>query len=712
MTDIAHLGAGIITPSASPDTRAAAKWLTRTRPGLLLLWAALAALSLAAVLFAHTFWSPFLATWSARVCFLAASVVFWLPLTLLLLDSDETLAEGPRLALPVLTLGILTSLSVVVMLPAVRGVLVSADTSLAISGQVLVGTVLILAFAPRMISGVQFAVAKQRESLARTRLHLPGEAESTLAKAEEKRRENADAEAVGALIATILVVLIIILAYIAGRWSDQRGLLNGAGVAISAATIVLFGITVFLDRLPDFPPVRLIRRTTRGAASRFGWLATFYNAIDTFLVRIGAHAAGMEHRKTRTRYFILVCTQSSLCVLAWFLPPPLGLLPASLGFILALSISRLWSWVEDDRALAVITRFSPKAPIRVGFREDFRDETLLAFIFVLILIPIAMMQAHASQVFGGPLFDNSSNDRFGPWIGYLGFELAKALPVVDWADIYSLSEGADVMRPTRPIGMHAVFAARAMVDLVLISALLQAISISARNRQQKALYAVDQIQRVDEIIERRELARALARPESEWFDEGVIDFRHYDRARLNELRSTSHDARVKAFVELILKESGENLEAAIDVLARLASHRAAESELADAVRSVQREHESGEHAVTAPDLIEVLDSLRSIEGLKAVKTAILDLALKLDSPNETAEPLELTMFGSGRDRFQYTRLHAAKTLTLLSVRLTDRDQVRDLLNKLDNAPEDTFGARVFVPNALRQALRERLRELA
>jgi hypothetical protein len=712
MADIAHTGLGEIAPASSPEARAAFRWLTQSRSGLLIAWAGIAALLLTAALCVHTFWFPFLSGWSARTYFLAGSAIVWLPLLLLFLDSEETLAEGPRLALPLLTLSILVTLATVSVLPGTRAILVGKDQSLAIAGQVLVVVVLVLVFIPRIVSGAQFASAKKKDMEGRARLHLPGEAEGELAKAEERRRENADAEAVGALLVTTSVVLITILAYAAGRWSDQRGLLNSAGIGISVATIALFAVTVFVDRLPDSPPVRPLRRAMRGASSYFGWLAAFYDAIDTLLVRIGAHAAGMEHRKTRTRYFILASTQTSLCVLAWFLPPPLGLLPAALGFVLALSISRLWSWVEDDRALAVITRFNPKAPIRVGFREDFRDETLLAFIFVLILIPIAMMQAHVSQMFGGPLFENSQENKFGAWIGYLGFELAKALPVVDWADIYSLSGGEDVMRPTRPIGMHAVFAARAMVDLVLIAALLQAISISSRNRQQKALYAVNQIQRLDEIIERRELARVLARPEAEWFDEGVIDFRHYDRPRLNELRSTSHDPRVRVFVERILKESGERFEAAVQVLARLANHRASEAELADALKAVQLEHDTKEHVVSAPDLVEVLDSLRNIGGLKAIKTAIIDLSLRLEPAEESADLLELTMFGAGRDRFQYTRLHAAKALTDLSARLNDRERVRELLHKVNRAPEDTFGARVFVPNALRQALQERLRELA
>ncbi|UPT63438.1 MAG: hypothetical protein M0D54_02415 [Hyphomonadaceae bacterium JAD_PAG50586_4] len=226
------------------------------------------------------------------------------------------------------------TLASVTVLPTVRSILLGRDESLSIASQILILATLALAFAPRIVSGVQFAAAKRKDMEARARLHLPGDAEGALAQVEERRRENADAEAVGALFATVSVVLIIGLAYVAGRWSDQRGLLNSAGIGISLATIALFTVTVFLDRLPDFPPVRLIRRTMRGASSKFGWLAAFYDGIDGFLVRIGAHAAGMEHRKTRTRYLLLAGTQTSLCVLAWFCRRRLGFYRPRLAFSL------------------------------------------------------------------------------------------------------------------------------------------------------------------------------------------------------------------------------------------------------------------------------------------------------------------------------------------------------------------------------------------
>jgi len=526
-----------------------------------------------------------------------------------------------------------------------------------------------------------------------------------------KRQEHADAEAVTALAVTIAVIGIIVIAYVAGRWSNKGGLANSAGIVIAVATIAVFGLYVFFDRLPDFPPVRLLRHSIRGASKAFGWIADLYNGVDWTLVRLFAHAAGMEHHNTFVRYSVLILTELALCLLAWFLPPPLGLLPAALGFVLAFSISRLWAWVEDDRALAILTRFSVKAPIKVGFREDYRDETLLGFMFALVLIPIVFMQMHVGRVFGVPLFTNAPASGIGPWIGYLGFELAKALPIVDWADIYGLSEGADVMSPTRPIGMHTVFAARAVVDLVLVSALLQALTISARNRQQKTLYALKQITRLDEIIERRELKRILSRPEARWFADDVVDFRHYDRARLNELRNTSQSEELKHFVERILKESGETLDTAIEVLARLAANRAPPPQLVDGLAAVKREHADKTTPISPADLTEVMDNLRHVEGLKPFKESVIDFARTLTPIDELVDFLDLIMFGKGRDRFQYTRLYAARALRDISPKIGDATKLRELLDKLDAQQEETFGARAFVPNALRQALQARLHEL-
>src|SRR5690606_1198049 len=130
---------------------------------------------------------------------------------------------------------------------------------------------------------------------------------------------------------------------------------------------------------------------------------------------IGASVAGMGHETILRRYGILAGTLTCLTLLAWHLPPPLGLVPAVVGFVIAIAVSRLWGWVEDDRALAAMTEYRYDAPYRVGFREDFRDETLLGFIFLFLLLPISMMQLHEGKVFGSELFAGADHKSFFEW---------------------------------------------------------------------------------------------------------------------------------------------------------------------------------------------------------------------------------------------------------------------------------------------------------
>lgn len=687
-----------------------AGWLSERRWRPLALWAAIVGALLVGVMAAHVFWRPILETTEARAWFVAATTLLWLPLLLMQMDPPDNIARGPSLTLPVSSLFILAGLAAATLSPQSRALLTTDRGALNPATTSAFLAFMALAFAPRVANAWQYARARHTEIEARTQVQVPDDTQEEAEEIASRRREHEDAEAVSALIATVFVLSVLTIAYLAGRWSGERDLGNMAGVYIAGATIAAFALFVFLDRFSDFPPVKLLQGLSKGASKRFGWLSAIYSGVDATLVRIGSHLAGMEHRSARARYGILVVTEISLCGMAWLLPPPLGLAPAAVGFLVAFSISRLWAWVEDDRALAVITQFRPNAPLRVGFREDFRDETLLGFVFVLILIPIALMQAHTSRIFGGALFDTAVDTNYLQWLGYLGFELAKALPVVDWADIYGLSEGSDVLHATRPLGMHAVFAARAMVDLVLISSLLQAISISSRNRQQKTLYAVRQINRVDELIERRELARIVSKPETERFSKSFIDFRHYDGGRLNEILSTSHDPRIKAFVQHVLSQRKDALENPLQVLVRLANNRAPESALADAFAAVKRGYTDDSGAGTL-DFSEIFESLRAVEGLKAIKVDMMEFATKLGSADEAAQLLDLILFGKGRDRFQYTRIHAAKLLRDLAAQMHDRSLVTTILENLKASSQDAFGARAAVPRALKQALADRLKEL-
>lgn len=695
-------------------------WLFGTRTRQCLSTATLAFAGLATVVGVHLFVTPILTTADSVAWFVAASAFVVLPILLAALDPTDNMGRGPGLTLPLSTLLVLSVLATFALVDKTYDLHILAMESGAPRPAPLIAVfaLLLTAFIPRFWNAARFASYKQREIDAReadaARRRRTGDtaAQQRADELSQRTREQDDAEAFGAFIATTVVVGICGLAWFAGSFRDGVGLQNGVGVGIATAVMGLFAIVIFLDWIAEAPPVRAASLALRGFSRRVSGLASFYNVIDTVLVRIGAHAAGMEHRHIGGRYFVLGATMFAMAVLAWNLPAPLGLVPAGIGLLLALSVSRLWSWVEDDRNLASITGYNPDAPVKVGFREDFRDETLLGFLFVLVIIPIALMQADKG-IFGSALF-NASNpsdkQSLDLWVGYYGFELAKALPVIDWADIYKLQPGEDLLKPNGAMGMHAVFAARLAVDLVLIASLLQAIAIATRNRQQKALFAAGHITRLDELVEKEELRRALSRRRHDWFN-GSVNFRRYDRERLKEIYFRSSNPRERTFIETIFAEAGDNLDSAINVLRRIVENHGSEDELYRTLDAVRSEHEADAHKTSIEDIILIMTELRTRSGLKDFKFALIKLAREIASPYQLAEMLDLAMFGSGKDAFQYTRIEAAKTLTAIAPTLPVCSQVQDLIKAVETRGQETFGSARFVPEALLAALYKRADEL-
>jgi hypothetical protein len=306
----------------------------------------------------------------------------------------------------------------------------------------------------------------------------------------------------GALVATFSVLGVGILAWAAGGNGASLRIEHTYGLMLGGIVIGVFFVVVFLDTLSDMPAIRALGHTARTASRESHWLASFYNWVDAGFVRIGASIVGMNHMDVWSRYGILAATLACLCLLGWYLPPPLGIVPCFFAFGLALSVSRLWSWVEDDRSLAAMTQYKPTSPYRVGFREDFKDETLLGFIFVFALIPITMMQANDGQLFGPDLFKHAEHQSFPEWFGFFGVELAKAVPIVDWSEVYGVSTNDDTIAMNGVASKHVVFLARVMIDLLLLASLLQALGITTRNRQQKQLYSARYIDMLDPFVEK------------------------------------------------------------------------------------------------------------------------------------------------------------------------------------------------------------------
>ncbi len=510
-----------------------------------------------------------------------------------------------------------------------------------------------------------------------------------------------------------------------GTLREGATLGTGIGQVIFMIVVALFATIVFLDWIARFPPLRAMAKAFNDLAPRVSFLVVCYNLLDTALVRLGSHVAGADHLKTRSRYGILIVTLGCLTSLAWFLPSPFGMTPVTIGLVIALSLSRLWAWVEEDRDMASITGFSPLAPQRVGFREDYRDETLLGFIFVLVLLPIAWMQVDqgVTQIFqqGSDHARVANPQDFGMWLGYFGFELAKALPIVDWADIYKLGPGdANFISPYWPSGAHVVFMARALVDLILIASFLQAIAIASRNAQQKSLYAVGQVNRLDELVEKAALSRAIRetrRPGSatQRFDFSLltspelVDFRRYDLSRLRQVYATSHhDEDRKAFIKQIFDECGQTLDPAIVVAQNIAATHRNELQLIRTFKRALADHRKGIHQIDLDDIRVIMFELRNTAGMKAFKEQLLDVTEKEVDASAIARLLVLREIGVGkegsRDLFQYTTRLVGEAMRRLLPTVNHCQTLKETLDEtLENGPK-AFGGSVTAYNSMVDAL--------
>lgn len=705
-------------------------WLFGTRSGLLTLWAITAAVALVSPLIILTAGLGLSLDEPTRWYYLASSTLFLLPLILYTLDPEESVATGPRLRLPALTLSILGVLVVLAIADATTGNQNLSKTPQRVAFFAFLG----LAFVPRLWNAALFSSHRARsrhaaEDAARKDSRPDRTAQEAVDKEVQLYRNT---ESIGALITTLLFFSILAGAFYVGNFTRDPELGSGLGVIIFGIVIGLFASIVFLDWIARFPPLRSLAKALYRTAPRLRFLADFYDWIDTGLVRLGSHVAGADHLKTRSRYLILGLTLICLTLLAWFLPTPLGLLPVVLGLTLALSLSRLWSWVEDDRDMAAATQYSPLAPQRVGFREDFRDETLLGFIFVLLLLPIGMMQAH--EGLGQALFvERSTGDPvqgredFWLWLGYFGFELAKALPIVDWADIYKLGPGSDSIEPTRSLGMHAVFVARALVDLILIAALLQAIGIATRNSQQKALFGLRRITRLDDLVERAALVRAVreskqtAQPAHFNLDRlaepDLVDFRNYDVARLKQLYAAhSPDSDERAFISQVLAFLNTTPAPTIDIARDIAETHRNELTLFKAFDQALTEHRAGTHLIDLEDIQTILFALRKQPGYKDFKQHLVDVALSdvKATANSRLELLTTVAVGKEAERDSFKQVANLVGLAVISIvaDVTDRQFVADSLAAFRANGPEAFGSYARTLNQVIATLSRRLEELS
>ncbi|ANP44837.1 hypothetical protein [Candidatus Viadribacter manganicus] len=389
------------------------------------------------------------------------------------------------------------------------------------------------------------------------------------------------------------------------------------------------------------------------------------SALDGILVFAVSNSVGTNRDNFFLRYVILLAAISACAALGYYWPAPWAFVPIVWGFVIAFSVSRRWAWIEGDRELAMLNPTLSQQHIRVGFAQNLRDEALIVFLSMFLLVPLALRQgqlwAEANEVALFTLSKDADVHSLAMWISFYGTELAKAVPFVDWAEVYHV-EGEAPVEAVEPFALHAVFATRVLIDLVFLAALLQAITSASRDAQQRDLfYRKRAIKRLDPFVE-PEALRGLVRrgPTGDWERNGekFDDFPHYDANRLVEL-SVSADTRICRAADFLLERDGVGN----DPHHRLSGSAADKETKPDDVREILNEIENGGVARNIYQLALARRRLLAKRSMAEVRARIVKMiALDQQHSIERTERLIEAMVGEYRESYANARRIALDAL--------------------------------------------------
>lgn len=474
-----------------------------------------------------------------------------------------------------------------------------------------------------------------------------------------------------AIFLALVVGLIAALVWWAAQGDDETQLIHD-----DWGMWVVLGLTIAFIIVAAAPLVpRTIRalRLEKTASSISSLLNTPADALgralsiaDSMLVFAVANAAGTNRRNTFLRYGLLLSAIGACAALGYWWPAPWAFVPIAWGFIVAFSISRRWAWIEQDRELAMLNSSISQAHIRVGFAQNLRDEALVAFLSMFLLVPLALRQSQLlADEMHVPLFDLQSRgadvDSVLTWISFYGTELAKAVPFVDWAEVYHVEGDAKIQAET-DLARHVIFLTRVLIDLVFLAALLQAISSASRDAQQRDLfYRKQSIHRLDPFTEPdafRSLVRKNRDGQWERNDERFDDFpRKYEANRLAELTASS-DERVAAAANFLFERDGnEN-----DPHYQLSSKAAEKSVSAETITEILDRIENSGPDRNPYQLALARRRLLTRSAMRPIRARIVSLITQSAPSFERTDRLIEALVGEHREGYQSARLIALEAL--------------------------------------------------
>lgn len=335
------------------------------------------------------------------------------------------------------------------------------------------------------------------------------------AKAEEVafERKVLRADAISApsfWVAAAILGSIIVLAGWATKVSgnETAALASNLTFFVTLGVIALFVAFIFLPHLVRYLDQAGDKETDTDKVVEMGLNpitlpAQAASYLDSVLVRLIAPLTGATQKGRGVPHSFVLLSIIPLTGLGFVLAPPFGLVPIALGMLMVIALGRRWAWIEEDRETASRLLKTESPEIQVGFENDLKDEALLGYASLFLLVPLALHQTYGWQTTAFEITDASrASNLFFAWLSFFGAELAKAVPFVDWWEIYQVDLSPPIEAAAdNPLGKHLTFAARAMVDLVIMAALFQAIAIWQRSRAQKHLYQIGHVNHFEPFAE-------------------------------------------------------------------------------------------------------------------------------------------------------------------------------------------------------------------
>lgn len=440
------------------------------------------------------------------------------------------------------------------MFPFPWGAVFSGEGSL----QPYLGAILLLAFAP-LIYGFHLVAIEATENTGR---------KSYLSDPDEE---------IGWIALGVTIGISVFVGFGAWAAGDRLFRMDGNfGLMAVGAVVSGFLVFIILANILGFREPRGERsQTLRIKPSGFEQSSSaILIGIDAALVRLVAPLSGSTLPGFMSGKLAIVGVLLPLSALGFALPAPTGLLPIGIAVLLILAMGRRWSWVEDDREKALRLQTTRSDKFRIGFNNDMRDEALLGYAFLFVLVPLALRQIQLHFDFFAPeakeaALAAASSANIIEWLNFFGGELAKGIPIVDWFDIYEIQQERP-FEPKDAAGRHIIFGSRLMIDIVIIAALLQAIGIMQRNKAQENLFKSGQVDFFDPFMEKKILLAAYQAPANDgdaplkekwkkFFEKHRENSRDLDRGdfyynprRLNEL--ASHYSNPRTVAEHRIKE--------------------------------------------------------------------------------------------------------------------------------------------------------------